>query len=197
MTTTVPDRAPVKALTKAEQTNLEKLIANDYARTRHALEQKFSEHLATIETELAEQFPPEELDVFATELREVANQHLRNYHSSLLAWMDRHPGVKVGNLTLAEVSARVEAGYAVGALSSSGITTGWADRDRIENERRAEAHKARDTALAALTAQELEARRTVLVRGVSSQEALDVLREIPAAVEIFNTQVRELEGGQG
>jgi hypothetical protein len=179
--------APHKALTAGEQRNLKSLIENDYRRARHALQLALGEKNQKIEEEATELFP-DELIGFAQEALTLAFETAQEvWVAQYNAVVEMYPQLKIcpdRNHYAPEDTPLV---------IRPSIYAGYPGKEGWIAEQQAMAQKAYNEANSLLMAQELEAQRTVLVRGVGSQEALDVLLEIPAATDLFTTRVLELE----
>jgi len=190
VTTTYPTIAPNKALTAGEQRNLKALIENDYRRAKHALSQALFARSAAIEVEAEELFPAPLIELANAALQDAFTHAQRTWAELFVSVAEAYPQLRIspGNRAYAEDSPD-----RVPYLSMPGIYVGYPGKETWIAERQMEARKAYEEALAVLAAQELEAQRTVLVRGVGSQEALNVLLEIPAATDLFTNRVLELE----
>lgn len=188
MTTTYPTTAPSKALTTSEQRNLKALIENDYKRARHALAVALVEQRLKIDEEANELFPEELIGVARTELADRMNSLQREWEVQYATLRSNYPQLRIApNYRYTAEKDEVP------ALQTPDLYIGYPGKEKWIEEQQAMAQKAFDEASSVLAAQELEAQRTVLVRGVGSQEALNVLLEIPAATDLFTNRVLELE----
>lgn len=178
--------APAKALTAGEQKNLKALIENDYRRVRHALTESFAAKMTEIENEAEILFPPETVVEARAKMLEALEETRNRWNGIVAAIQSMYPDVTIDSGYSREDEAPVP-------LPAPSINVYYPQKDEWVAEQQRLAAKARQEAEAQLTAAELEAHRTVLVRGVGSQEALDVLNSIPEASELFRTRNAELE----
>jgi hypothetical protein len=187
VTVSYPTTAPAKALTAGEQKNLKALIENDYRRARHALTQALVAQNRKIDEEAADLFPEALIDEANTAVAGAMELVRETWAHQWRSVQQAYPTLRVGTERMTSETDPVP------YLSFSNVYVGYPGKERWVEEQQVMARKAFDEANAVLAAQELEAQRTVLVRGVGSQEALNVLLEIPAATDLFTNRVLELE----
>jgi len=180
--TEMMNRAPAKALTKSEQSNLEALIRNDYARARLALNTAYREHDEALVAEADELFPDAELDRVRLALR----TRFETLDALWQEFLEEQRTDKIGIGVEREDDTRLYNG-----LTMPNAQVYYREKDAWLQGRRDEAKKAYDKAHEDLNAAELEAKRTVLVKGIGSQEALDVLNAIPPAASLFTASIEE------
>lgn len=180
--------APAKALTAGEQKNLKALIENDYARVRHALHESYVAKIDEINTEAEELYPPEMIDAAREAITEAFTRVQEIWKLEIEAIQALYPDVQISNGRPYRDPEEPTV-----PLPHPSVGVVYPNKEGWIASQQALALKARQEAEAQLKAAELEAHRAVLVGGVGSQEALNVLNSIPPAADLFRARNAELE----
>lgn len=191
------DDAPKKALNQTEAKNLRQLVENDFNKAVAELRQAFDETYRQRRQEVLDKYSPEDILKAQGEIAKAVAKAKAAYTADIEKIRAKYPDLIIGEPhthtdgTLAYSPSEIKP-FNVPA-DGYGVKVQFKTREQELNALKSELEAARNAAANALAVKKEEALRSVLVHTISSQEALDVLKNVPVAADVFGEQVKSIE----